>query len=160
MDRRVCYGKGNLRDHSRLLCVLDAETEVAVIVKAAERTGNVDTLSLLDLIHKFTDVRRNRIHSQCVKAALKHMRPDTGLLERGGPLTDSLVRILSEEEVHLLESTSVGLDTVKTAHPDDRRSHFFELCDSRDVFSRRLPHIPIYEGELYLFLHSSTIGLR
>ena len=42
-----------------------------------------------------------------------------GLMERFGPLADGFVGVLSIQEVDLLETAAIGLDTVEAAHPDD-----------------------------------------
>ena len=85
------------------------------------------------------------------------MRLNAGLMEWCGPLTHSLVRILSEKEIHLFECTAVCLYTVKASHIDDCRSYLLELVDSRNIFSRRLPHVPVNKGEFYFTSHIGFI---
>ena len=135
MDRRIGDRKRHLRDHTSFLCIFDTETKVPVVIQTAERTRYVSTLCMFNLIHKLTHISRNRVHAESVKASLEHMSLDAGLMEWSRPFAYSLVWILSEEKVHLLECTSIGLDTVEAAHIDDGRSHFLQLCDSRNIFS-------------------------
>ncbi len=125
-----------------------------MVVQTAERAGDVSTLSLLDLEHEFADIGRYRIHPQGVEATLKHVGLDAGLVERGRPLADRNIRVLPVEEVHLLESSAVGLHTVEASHIDDGRSHPDKLVHTGLVFARGLPHVPIYKGKLYLFSHN------
>ena len=136
----------------------DGSFEVAVVVQAAERSGDVGALCLLDLEHQFADVEGNRVHPEGVQAALQHMGLDTGLMEGSGPGADGFVRVLAEEKVHLFEGSAVRLDPVEAAHVDDRRGDFDELVHPRDILSRALPHIPVHEGKLYFtFRHNSEI---
>ena len=79
---------------------------------------------------------------------------NAGLMKWCCPLTYSLVRILSKQKIDLFESPSIGLHPVKASHIDDGRSHLLQLIDSRNIFSRRLPHIPIYKGELDFTSHN------
>ena len=75
-------------------------------------------------------------------------------VEGCGPGSYGLVGVLSEEKVHLLKCTAVSLDPVETAHVDDYRCYLNELVNPRDVFARRLPHIPVYEGEFDFTCHT------
>ena len=63
------------------------------------------------------------------------MRLNAGLMEWRGPLTHSLVRILSEKEIHLFECTAVCLYAVKASHINDCWSNLLQLIDSRHIFS-------------------------
>ena len=135
MDRRIGYRKSNLRNHSRLLGILHTETEVTMVIKSTERTGDICTLSLLDLVHKFAHVSWHWVHTKCIQTSLKHMSLDSGLSERRSPFAYSPVRILSKEEINLLESTSICLHTVKATHIDDCRSNLFQLTDCRNILS-------------------------
>ena len=153
MDRRICDRERHLRNHACLLCILDAETQVPVVVQSAERTGDVGSLRFLDLIHEFTHISRNRIHTESIETTLKHMCLDTCRMERCGPFAHCPVGILAEQKVHLLECATIGFDTVEASHIDDCRSDFLQLSDSRYIFPRRLPHVPVYQGELYFTSH-------
>ena len=82
---------------------------------------------------------------------------DAGRMERRGPFTDGLVRVLSEKEIYLLEGSAVGLDTIEASHVDDCRSYFLKLGNGRYIFARRLPHVPVDQGELYLVFHIGVI---
>ena len=76
------------------------------------------------------------------------------------PFADGHIRILSEKEVNLLEGSSVGLDTVKATHVNDRGGYFAKLVHSRDVFSITLPHVPVHQGELYFSCHICFVIVR
>ena len=154
MHRGIGDGKGDLGDHPSLLGELDAAPEVAVVVQAAEGTGDVGALLLLNLEHKLPYVSRYGIHPESVEAPLKHMCLDPCLMERGCPSADGYVRILAEQQVDLLESAAVGFDPVEASHIYDCRGDFHELVHAWYVFPRRLPHIPVHEGELYFSCHS------
>ena len=155
MDRGMGYGQCHLRNHAGFLGVFHRKLQIPVVVKSAERTGDVSALGFLDLEHEFPHICGNRIHPECVKSSFKHVCLDAGLVERSRPPAHGHIRILSEQEVHLLEGTSIGLDTVETSHVDNGRSHFFQLVNPRDIFARRLPHIPVNQGEFYFSCHKS-----
>ena len=82
---------------------------------------------------------------------------DAGLVERSSPSADGHVRVLSEEEIHLFECSSIGLDPVEASHINDGRSHFFKLVNPRDIFSRRLPHIPVNQRKFDFFCHTVVL---
>ena len=148
MDGGVGDGEGDLGDHPAFLGAQDGTLEVAVVVEAAEGTGDVGALDLLDLEHELADVVRDGVHAQGVEAALEHVRLDAGLVEGGRPGPDRLVRVLAEQEVHLLEGAAVGLHAVEAAHVDDGRGHFHELVHPGNILAGTLPHIPVHQGEL------------
>ena len=52
-----------------------------MVVEAAEASGDVGALGLLDLEHQFADVCGDRIHTESVQTALKHMGLDAGFVE-------------------------------------------------------------------------------
>ena len=149
-------GQGGLGDHAAFLGIFDGKLEVAVVVEAAEGTGDVGALLLLDLEHQFAHVRGDRIHPEGVEAALQHVGLDACLVERGRPLADGDVGVLAVEEVHLLEGAAVGLHAVEASHIDDGRCDPDQLVHARLVFAGGLPHIPVNEGEFYFFCHNST----
>ena len=152
MDRGIGYRKGDLGSHSRLLRILHAEPEVAVVIEPAEGAGDIRPLFMFHLEHELPDIGWYRIHSQGVESPLKHMGLNSCLMERGGPAADGDIRILTEKEVYLLESASVRLDAVETAHVYNGGGHLFQLIHPRNVFSGRLPHIPVNQGEFYFTL--------
>ena len=143
VDRRVCDGEGDLGNHPAFLRELYRTPEVAVVVETAEGPRDVGALLFLDLEHEFPDIGRDRVHSEGIEASLKHVGLDACLMERGCPSADSRVRVFSEEEVDLLEGSSIGLDPVETAHVDDCRGDFFQLVDTWDVLAGRLPHVAV-----------------
>ena len=81
------------------------------------------------------------------------MRLDAGLMERLRPLADGFVGVLSIQEVDLLESAAVGLDTVETSHSDDCRRNLNQLVHARLVLSGTLPHVPEDQAEFYFSFH-------
>ncbi len=122
------FGMGNtqgcLRNHPGFFGVFDGEFEVTVVVEAAERSGNVNPLSLLHLIHQATHIGRNGKHTDTVQGTLEHVGLNAGIVKGFGPLTYGGVGVFSIEEVHLFEGTSVGLDTGKTSHIDYHGGYF------------------------------------
>ena len=68
-------------------------------------------------------------------------------------IADRNVRILTEKEIHLLESSAVGLYPVEAAHVDDCGTYLAKLVDPGNIFARTLPHIPVNQGELYFSSH-------
>ena len=124
-----------------------------MIIKSAERSGDICALRFLHLVHKFTNIRRHRVHSQRIKTTLQHMGLDSHLMKRCCPTSYGYIRILTEKEVNLLESTSISLDPVETSHVNDGRCNFFKLVYSRHIFAGRLPHIPVNQRELYFSCH-------
>ena len=155
MDGGIGNGERRLGDHPCLLGIFDAELEVAMVVESAERAGDVGALGLLDLEHQFTHVGWYRVHTQGVQSAFQHVCLDSCLVEGGRPFANRDVRVLSVEEVDLLEGSTVGFHTVEASHIYNGRGHSHELVDSGLILARRLPHIPVNQGKLYFFCHSS-----
>ena len=153
VDGRMRDRKSGLRDHARLPGVLYGELEVAGIVESAERTGDIGSLSLLDLEHQLAHIGRNRIHPERVQSPFEHMGLDSRLMERSRPLAHGDIGVLSIEEVHLFERAAVGLHTVEAAHVYNGRRNPYELVDSRLVLAGRLPHISVNEREFNFFCH-------
>ena len=143
VDRRVCDGEGDLGNHTAFLRELYRTSEVAVVVETAEGPRDVGALLFLDLEHEFPDIGRDRVHPEGIETSLKHVGLDACLMERSCPSADGRVRVFSEEEVDLLEGSSIGLDPVETAHVDDCRGDFFQLVDTWDVLAGRLPHVAV-----------------
>ena len=154
VDRRISDGEGRLGDHSSLLGVLDGEFEVAVVVEAAEGTGDVGALGLLHLEHQFAHIRRHGVHAEGVETALEHVGLDSRLVEGGRPLAHGDVGILAVKKIYLFECAAVGFNAVEASHIYDCGGYPDELVDSGLVFARRLPHIPVDQGELDFFCHS------
>ena len=160
VHRRISDGEGCLGDHPGLLGVFHAELEVAMVVQAAEGTGDVGTLGLLDLEHQFAHICGNRIHTQGIEPAFQHMCLDPGLMEGCSPLADGDVRVFAVEEIDLLEGAAVGLHAVETSHIYNCRSDPHELVHPGLVFSGRLPHIPVDQGKLDFVFHTSFCHSR
>ncbi len=153
MNWRIGDAERGLGDHSRFLCVMDGRDDVARVVKAAEDTGDVRSLGFLDLIEQLAQVLGARGHTKAVERTVEHVGLDTGLMEGLGPLTHSVVRVLSVEEVYLLEAAAVGFDAVEASHFDDRRSDLHQLVYAWLVLTRTLPHIPEDQAEFYFSFH-------
>ena len=130
-----------------------------MVVQSAERTGDVGALLFLDLEHQVADVPRYRVHPEGIEASFQHMGLDARLMERSRPLADRDVRILTEKEIHLFESASIGFYAVEAAHVDDCGTYLAKLVDPGNIFARTLPHIPVNQGELYFSCHYPKIIL-
>ena len=135
VDGGVGDAQRSLGDHSGSLGAQHGCLEVAVVVEAAEGTGDIHALCLLDFVHQVADIFRNRVHAEAVQGALQHVGLDAGLAQGGGPGADGLVRVLPVEELNLLEGAAVGLHAVETAHFNDDRGDFFQLVDPGGVFA-------------------------
>ena len=159
MDRGVGDRKSHLGNHTALLRALNRAAEVTVVIKTAERTGDVGALLFLDLEHQIPDISRDRIHPKGVQSPLKHVGLDPGFMERRRPLTDSHIGILSEKEIDLLKSASVGLNPVEATHIHDSRGYLTKLVDPGDVLARALPHVPVHQGELDFSCHMLMLFL-
>ena len=159
MDGGVGDGQGHLGNHSALLGANHGALEVAVVVEAAERTGNVRALLLLYLEHEFAHIQGYGVHAEGVEAALQHVRLDARLVEGRRPGPHGLVGILSEQEVHLLEGAAVGFHPVEAAHVDNGRSHLHQLVHPGHILARALPHVPIHQGELDFTLCHISVSL-
>ena len=127
-----------------------------MVIETAERTGDVRALLLLHLEHQVPDIPRHGIHPQSVKSPFKHMGLDAGLMEGCRPLAYRHIGVLPKKKVNLLESASISLNPVETTHIDDRWSDLAKLIHPRDIFARALPHVPVHQGELYLFSHMNN----
>ena len=153
MDRGIGDTQSSLSNHSGLLGVDYGTFEVAMVVKTAERTHDVGSLSFLDLSHQSPDIIRNREHSQSVQTSFEHVGLNSNLVERSGPLADSLVRILSEKEINLLKGSTVCFNTVKASHFDDNWCNLLKHSYFRHILAGRLPHVPVKKGEFYFSCH-------
>ena len=135
MNRRVGDAERGLADHSGFFGIFYRKFQVARVVQAAERTHNVDTLRLLDLRHQSAHVGRYAVHTQAVQSTFQHMCLYASLVELLGPGTDGLVGVLAIHQIHLLESTAIGLNAVETAHSHDDRRNFGQLVDAGLIFA-------------------------
>jgi hypothetical protein len=153
MNRRVGDTECTLWSHAALLGPLDRRNDVTNIVQAIEDTGDVGTLLSLHLVHKGTYIVWHRIHTKSVQSTVEHVGLDTHLIERLAECTNCIIRILTSEEVYLLESTAIGLYTAKASHLDDYWGYLSQLILAWLELTRTLPHVSIYETELNFLLH-------
>ena len=116
---------------------------------------DVYALSMLHLIHQFAHIIGHGIHAKSIQATIEHVGLDAHLIEGLTEGAHGLIRILTCHEVHLFESTTIGLYTGKATHVDDNRSDAFQLVLARLKLTRRLPHVAIDEAKLNLFLSHS-----
>ena len=66
---------------------------------------------MLHLVHQCTHIVGHRIHAEGVQTTVEHVRLDASLMERLAESTHGLVRILTREELYLLEGAAIGLYT-------------------------------------------------
>ena len=156
---RICDTERDLGYHAAFLGQYYRVFQVAVVIEAAERAGDIGALLGLHPIHKGPDIPGYRIHAESVEASLKHVCLDADLVEWCGPGSYGLVGVLSEEEVHLLECSSVGLHSVEASHLYYHRRNLHQLVYPGDVFARGLPHIPVYKGEFYFTCHEWLVSV-
>ena len=157
VNLRVCDTQSTLRNHSCLLGVLYRQLEVTCVVQTTERTYYINSLCLLNLVHQLTNICRNRVHTQTVQCTFEHHCLDSCLVERLCPLADCLVRIFTIKQVNLFECTSIGFNTRKASHLNYCRSNFLQLVNTRNIFTSRLPHIPVNQTKFYLPSHYNFI---
>ena len=79
MYRRISDAKSSLRDHPRFLGIFYGRDDIPNFIQTAKDTGNVHTLRMFHLVHQTTYIGRDRIHPQCIQAAVQHVRLDTRL---------------------------------------------------------------------------------
>ncbi len=138
---------------------MDGGNDVARIVEAAEDAGDVRTLCLLHLIHQAAHVIGDGIHPQGVESAIEHVGLYAGLVEGLAEGAHGLVGVLSGQQVHLLEGTTVGLHASETSHIDDGGCHACQLILTGLEFTRRLPHIAVDKTESDFLLHNTKMRL-
>ena len=143
-QRSLCY-------HASLLGITDGGNYVARVVKSAEDTGNVCTLSLLNLVEQFSQVLGAWAHAQGIQCTVEHVCLYACLVERLCPLADALVGVLAIEQVHLFKTTAVCFHAVKATHADDCRGHLQKLVNTRLVLACTLPHIAEDQTEFHFF---------
>jgi len=152
MNRRISDAKTALRNHAGIMCITNGRNNIAYIVQSTECTGNVCTLSLLYFIEQLTYVGRYRTHSQTVQRTVEHVCLNSSFMKRLRPLTDSLVRIFTKQQVNLFKTSPVCFYTGKTPHFDNGWGHLHQLVYSRYVFSGTLPHITKNQTKFDFFL--------
>ena len=150
---RSGYAQRSLRGHAGFLCPLDRRRDVADVVQTVEDTRDVDTLSVLHLIHHPAHIVGHGVHAQSVQSTVEHVGFDAGFVERLAERTDGLVRILTCKQLNLLESTAVGLYAREASHLDDYRSYTLQLVLAWLELSGALPHVTINETELNFLSH-------
>ena len=62
-------------------------------------------------------------------------------MERLCPLADTPVWVLTIEQVDLLKSTTICLDTIPTAHTDNGWSNLNQLVYAWLILTSTLPHV-------------------
>ena len=125
VDRRVCDAKRCLWSHACFECVVDRRDDVAYIVQTTEDAGDVNTLSMLNLVHKFTYIRRYGEHTQGVKSAVEHVGFNANFVEGFSKGAYRLIRILAVEEVHLFKSTTICFYSCEASHLYNNRCYTF-----------------------------------
>ena len=155
MHRRICDAKSRLRNHTRFQSIFNGGNYVSRLIQSTKDTGDIHPLCMLDFIHQFTHIRRNRIHTQCIQTTIEHMRLNARFSKRCGKSTDGFIRIFAVQQIHLLKSTAIRFNSGKTAHLNNQRSDTNKLINPRLIFTGRLPHVPINKTEFnFLFHHS------
>ena len=153
VNRRGGDTERSLWCHTCLFCPLDAGDDVAHIVQTVEDTGDINTLSVLHLIHQGTNIIGHRIHTQCIQTAIQHVRLDASLVERLTESTNGIVGVLACQQVYLLEGSTIGFYTGKTAHFDNNGSNALQLIFAWLELTRTLPHVSINKTKLYFLFH-------
>ena len=155
MYRRIGDAKGCLRNHTRFQSIFNRRNYISRFVQSTENACDIHSLRMLDFIHQFTHICRNRIHTQCIQSTIEHMCLNTCFSKRCGKSTDGFIRIFTIQQIHLLKSTSIRFNSCKTAHFNNQRSDTYKLVNTRLIFTGRLPHVPINKTEFnFLFHHS------
>ena len=153
MYRRICDAKGCLRNHARFQSILDGRNYVSRLIQSAEDTCDIYSLRMLDFIHQFTHICRNRIHTQRIQSAIEHVRLNARFSKRCGKSTDGFIRIFTVQQIHLLKSTSIRFNSCKTTHFNNQWSYTYKLVNARLILTGRLPHIPINKTEFDFLFH-------
>ena len=155
MHRRIGDTKSCLRNHTCFQSIFNGRNDISRFIQPTEDTCDVHSLRMLDFIHQFTYVCRNRIHAQRIQSAIKHMRLNTRFFKRCGKSTDGLIRIFAVQQIHLLKSTAVCFNSGKTTHLNNQRSNTDKLINPGLILTGRLPHVPVNKTEFnFLFHHS------
>ncbi len=115
--------KRSLRCHACSLSPFHRRDDVTNVVQAAENTGDINTLCMLYLILKFTNIIGYRIHAERVQTAVEHVSLNTHLIEWLTESTYGSVGVLASQQVHLLKGSTIGLHTIENAHVDDGRGN-------------------------------------
>ncbi len=152
--RRVGDTERTLRSHATFFSPLDRRNDVAHIVQTIENTGDVCSLLSLYLIHKGTNIVRHRVHTKSVQTTIEHVGLDAYLIEWLTESANSIVRILTCQEVHLLKGATICLYTAKASHLNDNWSNLSQLVFAWLELTRALPHVSVNETELYLLFHN------
>ena len=151
---RRCDTQGSLRRHSCLGSPLDAWDDVSHIVQAAEDTGYIHTLCMLHLVHQLAHVVGHRIHPERIQSTVEHVGLDASFVKRLAEGSNSIVGILTGEQVNLFKCTAIGFYSRKTAHLNNNRRNALQLVLAGLKFSRGLPHISINETKLNFLFHT------
>ena len=144
----------SLRSHAGLLGPLDGGDDVPHVVQAVEDAGDIGSLSVLHLVHESAYVIGHGVHSQGVESTVKHVGLDAYLVERLAECPHGIVGVLAGKQVHLLEGATICLYTGKASHVYYYRSDALQLVLAWLELTRTLPHVSVYETELYLLFHN------
>ena len=108
---------------------------------------------MLYTIHHRTNIVRNRIHTQSIQATIKHVSLNTCLMQNLGVSTNSLIRVLTSQQINLFEGSTIGFYTRKTTHLNKERGYTYQLILTWLELTRALPHVSVNETELYFLSH-------
>ena len=95
MHRRIRDTKSCLRNHTCFQSIFNGGNYVSRLIQSTEDTGDIHPLCMLDFIHQFTHICRNRIHTQCIQTTIEHMRLNARFSKRCGKSTDGFIRIFA-----------------------------------------------------------------
>ena len=86
---------------------------------------------MLHLVLQLTHIIRHWIHTQRIQTTIEHVGLDAHLVERLTESTNSMVGVFTCQQVHLFESTTIGLHTVEHTHVDDGWRNALQLVLTR-----------------------------
>ena len=154
MYGRIGDTKSCLRNHTCFQSIFNRRNDVSRLIQSTENACDVHSLRMLDFIHQFTYVCRNRIHAQRIQSAIEHMRLNTRFFKRCGKSTAALLGF-SPYNRFTCSKAPPFVHSGKTAHLNNQRSDTDKLINPRLIFTGRLPHVPINKTEFnFLFHHS------
>jgi len=114
---------GTLGDHAAFFGVLERERQISRIIQSIEGSGDICSLDFFELEHQLTQIFGTRAHPDAIETSFQHVGFDTGLIEWGGPFSDTVVGVFTSEEIDLFESSSIGLYSVKAAYGNNGLSY-------------------------------------
>ena len=146
-----------LRSHTCLGSPLDAGDDVANIIQSTEYTCDINALSVFYLVHELSNIIRHSVHTKGVKSAVKHVCLDAYLIKGLTESTNGIIGVFASQQVYLFKGTAIGFNTGKATHVDNDGSDALQLVFAGLKFTRRLPHVTIYETELNFLFHILSI---